>query len=185
MSGFFQEGSVLLPLLSAEQHFLWGYKVPDQSPVLLSEQTFLINLKSLITPFFNKGSGVTFFLSSKLIDSNMAGWCFAANTWEQPLLKQTTLQWAGIQSRKGLWTNRDEQGSPKLSFLRGSFFFFLWNSVTPVHLMWWMEWLCQKALNQTGKPTHHFRRKLFFKLFLFFPLSPVSTQHRNGWRDKF
>lgn len=58
-----------------------------------------------------------------------------------------------------------------------------WNIHSPLHLMWWMEWLCQEVLNKTGKPTHHFRRKPFFKLFfLSFPLSPVSTQHRNWWR---
>ena len=68
---------VFSPPLPAEQHVLQGYKACEKAvhqngaQLLLLEQTFSINLKSLITPSFNKGSGVIFFFSSQLIDSNI------------------------------------------------------------------------------------------------------------------
>lgn len=186
MTGFFQEvlqryQAVLLSLLSAEQHFLCGYKVPDQSPVPLSEQTFLINLKSLITPFFNKGSGVTFFLSSKLIDSNMPGSCFAANTWEHPSLKQTTLQWGGIQYRKGLWTNRDEQTSLKLSFLSGSLFVCLFFSCGIVFLLfiWCDGETVPESTEWNWKTNPPFQKETIFLSFFcpfLFPQWAPSTE---------
>lgn len=68
---------VFSPPLAAEQHGLRGYRVSEQAvnqngaQLLLSEQTFPINLKSLITPSLNKGCGVIFFFSAQLIDSNI------------------------------------------------------------------------------------------------------------------
>lgn len=69
---------VFSPLLPAELHVLQGYKVWEKAvnqkgaQLLLLEQTFSINLKSLITPSFNKGSAsVIFCSSSHWIDTNI------------------------------------------------------------------------------------------------------------------
>lgn len=67
--------------------------------MLLLEQTFSINLKSLITPSFIKGSGVIFFFSSKLIDSNICQDHALQQThgkilylYTQPPVKKKTIQ---------------------------------------------------------------------------------------------
>lgn len=111
MTGFSYKGSteildrLFFPLLFAEQHFLQGYEVcekvvnQNRAQLLLLEQTFSINLKSLITPSFIKGSGVIFFFSSKLIDSNICQDHALQQThgkilylYTQPPVKKKTIQ---------------------------------------------------------------------------------------------
>lgn len=62
------------------EHVLQGYKAcekavhQNRTQLPLLKQTFSINLKSLITPSLNKGSGVIFFFffsPPQLIDSNI------------------------------------------------------------------------------------------------------------------
>lgn len=77
---------IFSPSVPAEQHVLQGYKVCEKAvnqngaQLLLLEQTFSINLNSLITPSLNKVSGVIFSFSSWLIDSNIC---------QNPVLQQT------------------------------------------------------------------------------------------------
>lgn len=98
---------VFSPPLPTELHILQGYKVCEKAvnqngaQLLLSEQTFSINLKSLITPSLNKGFGVIFFFSSQLIDSNIC---------QNHVLQQTH---GKIQYLNKLLSSEDERNGEK------------------------------------------------------------------------
>lgn len=91
---FFYKGSaeisgIFLPSVPAEQHVLQGYNVCEKAvnqngaQLLLLEQTFSVNLKSLITPSLNKVSGVIFFFFFSVNRfKHMPESCAVANTWE-------------------------------------------------------------------------------------------------------